>query len=138
LALAASRGGLCRLDPSIHLGQRQKKAVRDGAAAVDVFLSELATRVKVAAAAQNQALAALIFLYREVFGQRLPWLDKMCQAKRPERAPTVLTRAEEARVLSRTSDVTCLLASLLYGASLRLMKCLRPRVRTSIPRGARS
>lgn len=99
-----------------------------GAPELEAFLTGLATRGQVAASTQNQALAALLFLYREVLGQELPWLDNIRRAKKPQRLPTVLTREEVAAVLAQMSGVTWLMAGLLYGAGLRLMECVRLRV----------
>jgi len=99
-----------------------------GAPEVEAFLTGLATHGQVAASTQNQALAALLFLYREVLGQELPWLDNIRRAKKPQRLPTVLTREEVAVVLAQMSGVTWLMAGLLYGAGLRLMECVRLRV----------
>ncbi len=99
-----------------------------GAPEVEAFLTGLATYGRVAASTQNQALAALLFLYREVLGIELPWLDNIRRAKKPERLPTVLTREEVAAMLGQMSGVTWLMAGLLYGAGLRLMECVRLRV----------
>ena len=93
------------------------------------FLSQLAVKGNVAASTQNQALAALLFLYREVLGQPLPWLDKLTRAKKPQRLPVVFTRDEVRRILSGLDGVDWLMASLLYGAGLRLMECVRLRVK---------
>lgn len=106
-----------------------KRHPRDmGAPEVEAFLTGLATRGQVAASTQNQALAALLFLYRELLGIELPWLDNIRRAKKPERLPTVLTREEVAAMLGKMSGVTWLMAGLLYGAGLRLMECVRLRV----------
>ena len=106
-----------------------KRHPRDmGAREVEAFLTDLATRGRVAASTQNQALSALLFLYREVLGQELPWLDNIRRAKKPERVPTVLTRDEVTALLAQMSGVTWLMAALLYGAGLRLMECMRLRV----------
>lgn len=99
-----------------------------GAREVEAFLTLLATRDQVSASTQNQALAVLLFLYREVLEQQLPWMDDIRRAKRPERLPTVLSRDEVQMLLAQMSGVTWLLAGLLYGAGLRLMECLRLRV----------
>ena len=99
-----------------------------GAHEVEAFLTLLATRDQVSASTQNQALAALLFLYREVLEQQLPWMDDIRRAKQPERLPTVLSRDEVQALLAQMSGVTWLLAGLLYGAGLRLMECLRLRV----------
>jgi integron integrase len=100
-----------------------------GAEEVTAFLNHLATERDVAAATQNQALAALVFLYREVLGQPLPWLDALERAKRPVRVPTVLTREEVRCLLAAMSGPKWLMASLLYGAELRLRECLKLRVK---------
>ena len=100
-----------------------------GAGEVEAFLSHLAVDGKVAAATQNQALSALLFLYREVLGVTLPWLDNVTRAKRPQRLPVVLTREEVREVLSRMRGVCALMAGLLYGAGMRLMECVRLRVK---------
>jgi len=99
-----------------------------GARHVEAFLTHLATRGHVAPSTQNQALSALLFLYREVLHQELPWMDEIRRAKRPERLPVVLSREEVARLLSEMTGVTWLQASLLYGSGLRLMECMRLRV----------
>lgn len=100
-----------------------------GAAEVEAFLSHLAVAGRVAAGTQNQALAALLFLYREVLGQALPWLDNVVRAKRPVRVPTVLARDEVQALLRHLDGTPWLLASLLYGTGLRLMEGLRLRVK---------
>ena len=100
-----------------------------GKAEVTAFLSHLATERNVAAATQNQALAALLFLYKQVLGKELGWLDDLLHAKRPVRLPVVLTRGEVQALLAQLSGVHWLMASLLYGAGLRLMECLRLRVK---------
>src|SRR5215470_755613 len=93
------------------------------------FLSALAVRDKVAALTQNQALSALLFLYRAVLAQDVPWLDDVVRAKRPERLPVVLTRDEVRAVLDRLHGVPLLMVLLLYGAGLRLLECARLRVK---------
>jgi integrase len=77
---------------------------------------------KVAASTQNQALSALLFLYREVLGVELPWLDDVVRAKRPQHLPVVLTRDDVRAVLQRLEGVPRLMALLLYGAGLRLLE----------------
>ncbi len=97
---------------------------------VAAFLSQLATEGKVAPATQNQALAALLFLYREVLRMELPWLQDVVRAKRPKRLPVVLPVEDVARLLSAIPEgVTALMARLLYGTGMRLMECLRLRVK---------
>lgn len=100
-----------------------------GAAELSAFLSSLATERKVAASTQNQALAALLFLYRSVLGQEFPWLDDLVRARGPERLPVVLSRDEVRAVLSSMDGVTRLMATLLYGSGLRLLECCRLRVK---------
>jgi integron integrase len=100
-----------------------------GAAEVEAFLSHLAVEGHVASATQNQALSALLFLYRQVLGVELPWLDDVVRAKQPERLPVVLSRSEVQRVLERMDGVHGLLVRLLYGTGMRLMECLRLRVK---------
>jgi integron integrase len=106
-----------------------KRHPRDmGAPEVEAFLTQLAVRGRVAASTQNQALAALLFLYREVLGIELPWMTEIRRAKRPRRLPTVLSREEVSALLGELSGVSWLMASLLYGSGLRLLECLRLRV----------
>jgi integron integrase len=93
------------------------------------YLSHLANERQVSASTQNQALAALLFLYREVLGTELPFIDGIERAKRPVRVPVVLTRAEVERVLNCLDGTHHLMASLLYGSGLRLMECIRMRVK---------
>lgn len=106
-----------------------KRHPRDmGIAEIEAFLTRLAVEGKVAPATQNQALSALLFLYREVLQQDLPWMEGIQRARRPRRVPLVLSRQEVAAVLGAMDGVTWLMASLLYGAGLRLMECARLRV----------
>jgi integron integrase len=99
-----------------------------GAPEVEAFLSYLANDGKVSASTQNQALSAVLFLYREVLGIELPWMGNVTRAKRPRRLPAVLSVAEVQEVLARMEGRPWLIASLLYGTGLRLMECLRLRV----------
>ena len=100
-----------------------------GAAEVEAFLTHLAVEGRVAAATQNQALSALLYLYREVLSIELPWLDNVVRAKTPQRLPVVLTRQEVNTVLDGMSGVYGLMARLLYGTGMRLMECVRLRVK---------
>lgn len=100
-----------------------------GALEVEGFLTGLAVHGKVSASTQNQALSALLFLYREVLGLDLPWMENIRRAKHPERLPVVLSRDEAATLLAQMSGQTWLMAALLYGAGLRLLECLRLRVK---------
>jgi integron integrase len=100
-----------------------------GALEVTAFLTSLAVQDKVAASTQSQALSALLFLYREVLGVSLPWLEDVVRAKRPQYLPVVLTRDETRAVLQRLNGVPRIMALLLYGAGLRLLECCRLRVK---------
>ena len=111
----------------LHFSKRHPREL--GAADVEAFLTHLAVAGNVAASTQNQAKSALLFLYREVLETELPWLDNVERAKAPKRLPVVLTREEVAAVLSRLSGTHWLIASLLYGAGLRIMEALRLRVK---------
>ena len=99
-----------------------------GAPEVTQFLTSLAVDRRVAASTQNQALGALLFLYREVLGQNLPWLDDLVRARRPHHLPVVMTRDEVRAVLHHLEGVPRLLALLFYGAGLRLLEGARLRV----------
>lgn len=106
-----------------------KRHPRDmGVSEVEVFLSYLAGDERVAASTQNQALSALLFLYREVLHQDLGPVDAL-RAQKPKRFPTVLTHDEVQRLLGQMSGTHQLMARLLYGSGLRLMECLRLRVK---------
>lgn len=97
---------------------------------VEQFLSHLAVAQDVAASTQNVALAAILFLYREVLtGCTVPWVTDVVRAKRPKRLPTVLTQAEVRAILSVVAGDASLILKLLYGGGLRLMEGLRLRVK---------
>jgi integron integrase len=100
-----------------------------GAPEVQAFLTHLAVNQNVAASTQQQALSALLFLYREVLRQELPWMDDITRAKKPKRLPVVLTQEEVRSLIAHLQGDAWLMASLLYGAGLRLMECLRLRVK---------
>ena len=100
-----------------------------GAPEVEQFLTHLAVHRKVSAATQNQALQALLFLYRHVLQIELPWLDNITRASHPRRRPVVLSRAEVRSLLSQLQGAPWLVANLLYGSGLRLMEALRLRVK---------
>lgn len=95
---------------------------------VNAFLTHLAVREKVSSSTQTQALSALLFLYRHVLERELGNLDDLVRARKPKRLPVVLTREEVRALLRHLSGTHWLIASLLYGAGLRLMECLRLRV----------
>jgi integron integrase len=106
-----------------------KRHPRDmGVSEVEAFLSYLAGDERVAASPQNQALSALLFLYREALHQDLGPVDAL-RAQKPRRLPTVLTRDEVQRLLGHLSGTHQLMARLLYGSGLRLMECVRLRVK---------
>jgi integron integrase len=100
-----------------------------GAPELTAFLSDLATQRNVAASTQNQALHAILFLYRDVLKVNLPWLDQVQRAKKPQRLPVVFTREEIKALLARLQGTTWLMATLTYGSGLRLLECLRLRVK---------
>jgi integron integrase len=100
-----------------------------GALEVGAFLTYLATERHVAASTQNQAKSAILFLYKEVLRQELPWLDEVVQAKAAQRLPLVLTQHEVGRLLNELSGTMSLITQLLYGTGMRVMECLRLRVK---------
>ena len=100
-----------------------------GKAEIQQFLTALAVKRNVAASTQNQALAALLFLYKDVLECDPGWLDDVVRAKRPQRLPVVLTRQEVEGLLAALDGVPWIMAMLLYGSGLRLMECLRLRAK---------
>jgi integron integrase len=100
-----------------------------GAVEIEAFLSHLSVEKTVAASTQNQALAAILFLYRDVLAVELPWLDKFTPAKKPSRVPVVLTKEEVKYILGELKGTNWLIANLLYGSGLRLTEALRLRVK---------
>ena len=100
-----------------------------GAAEVEAFLSHLAVERHVSASTQNQAKAALLYLYKQVLEIDLPWLNEVVQAKRPKRLPVVLTPTEVRELLLHMDGTTGLIAQLLYGTGMRLLEALRLRVK---------
>ena len=109
------------------LFHRKRHPSEMGAEEIRQFLSHLAVSGRVAASTQNQALCALLFLYRDVLQVDLPYVDGIERAKRPARVPVVFTRQEVGRLLAQLSGTYRLAASLLYGSGLRLMEALRLR-----------
>src|SRR5881628_4048727 len=99
-----------------------------GAPELTRYLSSLAVEGNVAASTQNQALSALLFLYREVLDQEVPWLDDVVRARRPVRLPIVLTRDEVRSLLRQLRGTPRLMAILMYGSGLRVLECARLRV----------
>ncbi len=113
-----------------YLWFHELKHPRDlGAEGVGAFLTALAVNSKVAASTQNQALAAILFLYREALQLDLPWLADVVRAKRPVHIPVVLTHAEIQSVLARLDGTIWLVASMLYGSGARINECLQLRVK---------
>jgi len=106
-----------------------------GAGEVTSFLSSLATSGR-SASTQNQALSALLFLYEVVVGERLPWMNDIVRAQRPARLPVVLSRDEVSSLLSHLRGPVWLMASLLYGAGLRVLECAELRIKdVNVDRG---
>ncbi|TWI11871.1 integron integrase [Lysobacter ruishenii] len=108
-------------------GRRHPRGL--GQVEIEAFLTHLAVEGQVAASTQNQALAALLFLYREVLAMELPWLDGIVRAKRPQRVPTVLSVREVTSLLAQLDGRMWLVASLLYGTGMRVLECMRLRVK---------
>jgi integron integrase len=107
-----------------------KRHPRDmGAQEVQQFLAHLALEGHVAASTQSQALSAILFLYQQVLKHDIGWLHDVVRAKQPQRLPVILTRDEVAMVLRHLSGIPWIMATLLYGAGLRLMECIRLRVK---------
>jgi len=100
-----------------------------GEVEIRAFLADLATCRRVSASTQNQALSAILFLYRDVLERELAWMDGVVRPRRPVRLPVVLTREEVQAILSHLQGTPWIMASLLYGAGLRLMECCRLRVK---------
>lgn len=100
-----------------------------GAAEVELFLTNLAVVHDVSASTQNQAQSALLFLYKDVLGDELPWLDGVERAKKPVRLPVVLTRAEVSAVLRGLHGTHSLIGRLLYGTGMRILEAMRLRVK---------
>lgn len=96
---------------------------------IEAFLTALATTAKLAASTQNQALAALLFLYQVVLGRELTWLGDVVHGKRPEVLPVVLTRDEVRALLGQLSGALALVGGLLYGGGLRLLEALQLRIK---------
>ena len=111
------------------LYHRKRHPAAMGAEEVNAFLSHLAVEGSVSASTQAQALSALVFLYRHVLEDPLPWLQEIVRADRPARLPAVLSREEVSALFSHLEGTERLVASLLYGAGLRLLEALRLRVK---------
>ncbi|MEQ1488647.1 MAG: integron integrase [Methylotenera sp.] len=111
----------------LHFDKQHPKDL--GAAQVEQFLTHLAVVGKVSASTQNQAKSALLFLYKEILGSELPWLDDVEQAKTSKRLPVVLTQQEVQAILSQLSGTHHLVVSMLYGTGMRILEGLRLRVK---------
>ena len=107
----------------------RRHPVEMGEAEINAFLTDLAVRGGVSASTQNQALAAVLFLYRHVLEKPLPAIGDVVRAKRPQRLPVVLTRAQLRAVIGRMGGSPRIAAMLLYGSGMRLLECLRLRVK---------
>jgi integrase len=125
----AYREGVRRLARRYILLHGKRHPAEMGAEEITRFLSFLATARKVSASTQNQALAALLFLYRIVLDMEVPSLDDIVRAKRAVRVPIVMSRSEVVAVLGELRGMPQLMAVLLYGAGLRLLECARLRVK---------
>jgi integron integrase len=108
----------CKRHP-MELGEEEMSA----------FLSHLAVEERVAASTQNQALSALLFLYKEVLQREIRFIAGVARARRPAKVPVVLSADEVRRVLAKLTGQYRLMAELLYGSGLRLLKCLRLRIK---------
>jgi site-specific recombinase XerD len=107
-----------------------KRHPRDlGAPEVERFLTELAVREHVSPSTQNQALSAILFLYKHVLGMNLEWLSNVVRAKRDRKIPVVFTQKEARQVIAHLADKYWLMGSLMYGAGLRVMETLRLRIK---------
>src|SRR5207249_12212202 len=100
-----------------------------GAFEVEAFLTDLAVTHNVSASTQNQAKSAILFLYKEVFGVELPWLEGIQSAKRPVRLPVILTTGEVQRVLRHLYGVHHMIGRLLYGTGMRILEAMRLRIK---------
>jgi integron integrase len=108
-------------------GKRHPKTM--GAVEVEGFLTRLATHDGVSPATQAQALAAVLFLYKEVLSIKLPWMENVVRAKQKRYLPVVLSQAEVAKLLRNLAGREWLMASLMYGTGMRLLECLRLRIK---------
>ncbi len=111
------------------LFHKKRHPAEMGAPEVEAFLSHLAITANVSASTQNLALSSILFLYREVLEVDLPWLEGVTRAKKPQRLPVVLTREEVRQLLAHMDGIHHMMASLMYGTGMRLMECVRLRVK---------
>lgn len=107
-----------------------KRHPRDMAASeIEAYLTHLAVKRRVSASTQNQALSAILFLYKEVLNMDLPWLNDVVRAKKPQRLPVVLTREEIQRVFRHVHGLERFILKLLYGTGMRIMEMVRLRIK---------
>jgi integron integrase len=111
----------------LHYDKRHPRDM--GAAEVEGFLTHLATEQRVSASTQNQALSAILFLYRHVLEVDLPWLENVVRARKSQHVPVVLPRQEVQALINELEPPFQLIAQLLYGSGLRLLEALRLRVK---------
>ena len=111
------------------LFHRKRHPSAMGAVEINEYLTHLAVERNVSASTQTQALSAILFLYREVLGEEVPWMPDLVRVPRREPAPVVLTRAEVRRLLAELEGIPQLVARLLYGTGMRLLEALRLRVK---------
>ena len=117
------------MDKAVHFFHGIRHPAEMGKDELNAFLTHLAVEKSVTASTQNQALAALLFLYKKVLNIDMDWLDGFTPAKKPKRVPVILTKDEVNAVLSRLQGVPWMLAVLMYGSGLRLTEALRLRVK---------
>lgn len=123
------RAGVRRLDSPLYLFHRKRHPNDMSEREITEFLTHLAVEKHVAASTQNQAFAALLFLYQQVLDRKLDFIDKVERGTRPAKLPVVFTPSEAHSVLAHLKGDYRLMAELLYGSGLRLMECLRLRVK---------
>ena len=109
--------------------QKKRHPSMVGASEINEFLSHLAVERNVSSSTQNQALCAILFLYRDVLGEEVPWLGNLVRARRSERFPVVLTIQEVRALIGRMNGTSQLIARLLYGTGMRVLEALRLRVK---------
>jgi site-specific recombinase XerD len=116
------------LGKAVHFFHHVRHPAEMAEPEINRFLTHLAVREHVSASTQNQALCALLFLYRHVLRREIGDLGEVIRARKPKHLPAVMTREEVKAVLAHLVGDKWLMASLMYGAGLRLMECLRLRV----------
>ena len=117
------------MDSALHSLQWEEASTRDGAAEVELYLTHLAVNERVSTSTQKQALNALVFLYHKVLHKQLGQFTNVARPKKPQRRPLVLSKKEVERILRVMSGTHQLMATLLFGTGMRLLECLRLRVK---------